>query len=762
MAKTQAPSKIEIGPNTFITNALPDPFDERDLKYLPRLSPLPDSLDQRDTTRRKSRYVLTQQGNSCTGHAVASVINTVLLQARLRRGSRSRAIVKVSPYMLYWLARRYDEYEGEDDAGSSLRGVFKAWFNHGVCPEDLWKFLDTEVDLDDKAFVQACANFPLGAYYRVNPYRLDDMQSAITELNAIAVSGVVHDGWLKPVEEPGARGKSLHVIRRSSKAEALGGHAFALVGYNHVGFLVQNSWGEGWGKGGYATLPYDDWLDNAYDAWVARPGVPQTPFRDPRSRAAMGTQGALVTASGPDVQRLAAHVVNLGNNGRLSRSGRFTSTPTQIDKLFESMRSQHAAWLNAPAGALPPAGGKRHILLWAHGGMVSENSALKLAQRQLQWWLNNHVYPVTFAWQTGPIETLFSQLSDLIRGKLPAGVVRFDFIEQLDRLVEQVARANFSWAWEEMKENAWAACERLEPEEQAHIHWPPAVTHEAGMSALPGGSLFVHRLAKYVHEVGAQNIALHVAGHSAGTIFAAALLARLVEAGLEVQTLSLLAGALRVDQFHQLVLPHLGKSVKRTTFFNLSDERELDDRCPPEGLAIYHKSLLYMVSRGLELDKFGRPFEIPLIGLQAFNNQPAPVAGSPIFNTLLQGKVEVVVSPSAATDDARSDAKGHGDFDDDVPTMTSLLLRLLGLRKAQPLHTYRANSLDASLPAAAALPASATVPAGVARDPGARKTTRKPRPGAKTLTRAALTAGPVDEPAQETAVAVKTPKARKR
>jgi len=33
--------------------------------------------------------------------------------------------------------------------------------------------------------------------------------------------------------------------------------------------------GTKWGHNGYATLPYDDWLDNGYDAWVGRPGVPQ-------------------------------------------------------------------------------------------------------------------------------------------------------------------------------------------------------------------------------------------------------------------------------------------------------------------------------------------------------------------------------------------------------------------------------------------------------------------------------------------------------
>src|SRR5690606_17488285 len=104
------------------------------------------------------------------------------------------------------LARRYDEFEGEDDAGSSLRGVFKAWFHHGVCPDKLWRGLNSQVDLEDAAFIAACRDHPLGAYYRVNPYRLDDMQSAISELNAIAVSAVIHDGWLKPTRRKGPGG----------------------------------------------------------------------------------------------------------------------------------------------------------------------------------------------------------------------------------------------------------------------------------------------------------------------------------------------------------------------------------------------------------------------------------------------------------------------------------------------------------------------------------------------------------------------------
>ncbi|HXV99782.1 MAG TPA: hypothetical protein VEC93_15300, partial [Anaerolineae bacterium] len=85
MAKTLPPGIIPIpGIANFVANAVPDPFDERDLEYRPRLEPLPPMLDQRDEVEK--RFVLMQKGNSCTGHAVAAVINTVL--ARMTRSDQ--------------------------------------------------------------------------------------------------------------------------------------------------------------------------------------------------------------------------------------------------------------------------------------------------------------------------------------------------------------------------------------------------------------------------------------------------------------------------------------------------------------------------------------------------------------------------------------------------------------------------------------------------------------------------------------------------
>jgi hypothetical protein len=245
MAKTVPPGTIVIPQvGAFSADALPDPFDERDLEYRPRLEPLPVVLDQRQGT--DERYVMRQDGNSCTGHALAAAINAVLARpAPAADDDPAREpYPHVSPYMLYRLARRYDEFAGDSDVGSSLRGGLKGWFNHGVLLEGDWPVLlqDPEPDLDDEAIVEKARERPLGAFYRVSPYRLDDMQSAISELSAICASAVVHEGWVAPVELT-RKGENLRVIVRPANARVLGGHAFALVGYNEVGFLVQNSWG---------------------------------------------------------------------------------------------------------------------------------------------------------------------------------------------------------------------------------------------------------------------------------------------------------------------------------------------------------------------------------------------------------------------------------------------------------------------------------------------------------------------------------------
>jgi pimeloyl-ACP methyl ester carboxylesterase len=575
--------------------------------------------------------------------------------------------------MLYRLARRYDEFEGEEDLGSSLRGGLKGWFHHGCALEKEWKGLKTERDLDEPAFHEHCSARPLGAFYRINPFRLDDMQSAINELHVIVASAAIHDGWQEPVpmHKPGR--PPIHTIVRSDQPAAIGGHAFALVGYNEVGFLVQNSWGKSWGKGGFATLTYEDWLDSAYDAWVARPGVPRTPFASGRNRAAPATGGELAIGPGPDLALLKSFVINLGNDGLLSRNGKFTSSAFQIDSLFNKMEMQHRAW--AQSGDTV-----RRVVLYAHGGLVSEAGGLETAQKHLGWWLANRVYPVSFVWESGTYETIVSQLADLVKAKLPFGGVGFDLAEGFDRFIEKVAR-KVAWAWSEMKENAGLASGPLK---KGVAQWPPNAAAAEKMAGEPGASLTIDRLARYIQDVQGKGgtISVHLIGHSAGAIVHAALLDRLRQASIPVETLALCAPAIRVDEFEKTMLPHLGSRVRSTSVFALSDTRELGDWLNVGAVKFYFKSLLYLIARALEPESGKSRFEVPLLGMAKFLTgglrQKIEAAGG-----------ELVIAPSEAPANSRCNAEHHGQFDDDVSTMTSILLRILGKTAIDDKNVFR-------------------------------------------------------------------------
>lgn len=50
-------------------------------------------------------------------------------------------------------------------------------------------------------------------------------------------------------------------------AELEGGHCVALVGYDKSGFILRNSWGKGYGKNGYWTLPYTD-FKKVMEVWT--------------------------------------------------------------------------------------------------------------------------------------------------------------------------------------------------------------------------------------------------------------------------------------------------------------------------------------------------------------------------------------------------------------------------------------------------------------------------------------------------------------
>ena len=103
---------------------------------------------------------------------------------------------------------------------------------------------------------QDATSRPLGVYYRVERSSIVDLQAALNNIGAVYVSANAHDGWDSLLRKRRAAMPTSHaslpIIPRMTDPKSKGGHAFALVGYNKHGFVVQNSWGELWGARGFA------------------------------------------------------------------------------------------------------------------------------------------------------------------------------------------------------------------------------------------------------------------------------------------------------------------------------------------------------------------------------------------------------------------------------------------------------------------------------------------------------------------------------
>lgn len=434
-----------------------DPPDLRDRLYQPPPATLPDQHPPQKAVReyfkRYSRLVLDQgQEGACTGFGLACVINF----ARWQKAGWSPEVESVSPAMLYSYARRYDEYAGEDYEGSSCRGALKGWFKHGVCLESDWPYRKRP----RYGYAQRAALNTLGVYYRIDTTSITDMQAAIVQANAIFVSAFTHEGWGE-VDQAGASRKApahdtLPVIPFDGRASKTDGHAFALVGFNERGFIVQNSWGPGFGVAGFAILTYADWLANGMDAWVASLGVPGVVQGRMSAQAGAGAGRAGKALAGWWNEATAyQHSIVLGNDGRVDRY--LTQDELTRTLLYQACTLPDQWFRTDPVGSKAPV---KRIVLYAHGGLNSEDDAIERARAMGRYFTANGCYPLFLVWKTGVMESLGNIASDWL-GQQPqrAGGIRDKLVEASDLLLEKtLGRGPARWLWNEMKENARFAC----------------------------------------------------------------------------------------------------------------------------------------------------------------------------------------------------------------------------------------------------------------------------------------------------------------
>ena len=599
-------------------DAMPDTLDFRDVMYVPTLMEVAGVSDISGYRNLKIPVLDQGREGACTGFGLATVANYLLSG----RGKRPVAD-EVSAWMLYSMAKRYDEWPGETYSGSSARGAVKGWHKHGVCALRLWKDSGATGDVTDEIAADAI-NRPLGAYFRVNHKDLVGMHAALTEVGVLYATATVHEGWQR------VRTGDMDI---AYSEKPVGGHAFAIVGYDRQGFWIQNSWGPDWGSGGLVRLSYSDWLANGTDVWVVALGAPIS--IDRAAATAAMRSGAPASYEGYVYSALRPHIITSRNDGQLDSKGSFGLTPEGLkDILRTQMPNRMVTWK------------RKRVLMYAHGGLVPESSAIQYAANNREAVLNAEVYPLSFIWKSDAWSTIRNILHEAFSRRRDEGLLdkAKDFmLDRLDDTLEPLARIlGGKSMWDEMKENAKGAS-----------------AGRIGAAKLATEHLVALAADGRIDEV-------HLVGHSAGSIFLAPVAQRLADAGVGITSLSLWAPACSMQLFNDVYRPLIDKGrISAFDLYTLDDATERDDDCAD----IYHKSLLYLVSAAFEKEA-----RIPLVRKNgtALLGMARDVARD-IPGSFWNAKSRNWYTAPVANE---SNARHHGDFDNDPETLRSTLARI--------------------------------------------------------------------------------------
>lgn len=213
--------------------------------------------------------------NACSSFAAVALFE----HGMARLGKR---VERGSPMFLYKVQR--DLMQERGDGGSYLRTAMEAMALAGVCPERYWPYEPHRLDQEPPAFCYAIAdNYEAMVYYRLDQPG-QSPQLLLRSLKTHLARGL-------PVMFGSALYPSLGQVGvHGVLAEPMPGdpivllHAFVAAGYDDEkivcdetgsiregrgAVLVRSSWGPGWGKDGYAWLPYSYVLRGwTRDFWV--------------------------------------------------------------------------------------------------------------------------------------------------------------------------------------------------------------------------------------------------------------------------------------------------------------------------------------------------------------------------------------------------------------------------------------------------------------------------------------------------------------
>lgn len=249
----------------------PDLPDHRDLLFAPE----PSALKKLATTPhfdlsnvRAMPPVWNQsQLGSCTAHSVgaafafASAVTGGVVGARKPKpkpGPKPRGGVFDPSRLWIYYQERVIEGTVDQDSGAMIRDGFKVCAKLGVAPEADWPYDIATFAEPPSAKAAKDALLHQALVYRAISQDLTSIKAALVGGYPVSFGFTVYESF-----ESSTVASTGTVPMPTTNERVLGGHAVLAVGYDDPSqrFIVRNSWGTGWGKSGYCTMPYAYLLD---------------------------------------------------------------------------------------------------------------------------------------------------------------------------------------------------------------------------------------------------------------------------------------------------------------------------------------------------------------------------------------------------------------------------------------------------------------------------------------------------------------------
>lgn len=223
---------------------VPDLPDQRDNHLsIPRPRALPPSVDLR--SGMPPPYDQGQLG-SCTAQAIAGIMEFCRIRQRFHLYTPSRLFI-------YYNERVMEGTVGSD-AGAMIRDGIKSVNSIGACAEEMWTYDPAKFTQRPGPECYAVSKYDAVLSYARVPQTKDTFRAQLAGGFPFCFGFTVYESF------ESAEVARTGVMLMPTRSEAvLGGHAVVAVGYDDARrmLLVRNSWGDGWGLGGYFWMPYD-------------------------------------------------------------------------------------------------------------------------------------------------------------------------------------------------------------------------------------------------------------------------------------------------------------------------------------------------------------------------------------------------------------------------------------------------------------------------------------------------------------------------